>query len=389
MTALQPAPAAPSTGTPTGASRPGWWRRQRSTLLVLAALVLAVGLTLWLSGDDQEFTGRLDPGNPGPDGARAVARVLADEGVEVTVARSADELAEAGIDSGTTVVVTNTEELGERTLTDLSDRAGSARLVLVEPVSRVAEEFGHPAYPSSHQVGQGADAECDDPLLRDLTIEVDTALGYAGGGCFPVGEDHLVALDRQVALLGAGEALANEQVLRADNAAVALRLLGQEDRLVWYVPTFEDLTTEEETGLGTLLPRWLGPALWLAAVTMLAVVLWRGRRLGRLATEPLPVVVKAIETTRSRGRLYRKAGDREHAARALRTAARRRCVQRLRLGAGVDEATLLSDVARHTHRPLEEVAALLGSGGPVPQHDHDLIRLANDLAELDREVRHS
>ena len=33
-------------------------------------------------------------------------------------------------------------------------------------------------------------------------------------------------------------------------------------------------------------------------------------------------MVKAIETTRSRGRLYRKAGDRAHAAEVLRAAAR-------------------------------------------------------------------
>ncbi len=62
-------------------------------------------------------------------------------------------------------------------------------------------------------------------------------------------------------------------------------------------------------------------------------MLWRGRRLGPLATEPLPVVVKAIETTRSRGRLYRKSGDRAHAADALRSATRARAATRLRLGA--------------------------------------------------------
>ncbi len=38
-------------------------------------------------------------------------------------------------------------------------------------------------------------------------------------------------------LFGADQALTNDQILRADNAAVALRLLGQDDRLVWYVPS--------------------------------------------------------------------------------------------------------------------------------------------------------
>ena len=121
-----------------------------------------------------------------------------------------------------------------------------------------------------------------------------------------------------VTLLGASELLTNDQVLRADNAAVALRLLGQHDRLVWYVPEVADLVGDDGVSLRTLVPEWVFPGLWIAGATVVALLLWRVRRLGPLVTEPLPVTVKAIETARSRGRLYRKAGDRAHAARALR-----------------------------------------------------------------------
>ena len=109
---------------------------------------------------------------------------------------------------------------------------------------------------------------------------------------------------------------------------------------------------------------------------------------GALATEPLPVVVKAIETTRSRGRLYRRAGDRGHAAAALRAAARRRAADDCGLGAGHSEADLVRDVARHTGRP--EARGRRTRRLPAPPTrptDHDLIRLASDLAGLDREVR--
>ena len=67
--------------------------------------------------------------------------------------------------------------------------------------------------------------------------------------------------------------------------------------------------------------------------------------------------------------------------------ARRRAAVRLRLGAGHSETDLIRDVARHTGRPETEIAALVGSQAPDPTHDHDLIRLATDLAGLDREVR--
>ena len=190
-------------------------------------------------------------------------------------------------------------------------------------------------------------------------------------------------------LFGADQAFTNDQVLRADNAAVALRLLGQDRRLVWYVPSLADLAAGEGVTLTSLLPRWIFPGLWVAALALVAMVVWRGRRLGALAAEPLPVVVRAVETTRSLGRLYRRAGDRAHAAAALRRSARARCAERLRLGSHVDPASLVREVARRTGRPEAEVAHLLDPPATDlgPPTDRDLITLANDLAELDREVR--
>jgi hypothetical protein len=190
-----------------------------------------------------------------------------------------------------------------------------------------------------------------------------------------------------VSLFGAGDALTNDQVLRADNAALALRLLGQDQRLVWYVPQLGDLVADDGVSLESLAPDWIRPGIWLLALTVIGLALWRGRRLGPLASEPLPVVVKAIETTLSRGRLYRRAGDREHAARALRRAARDRAAERLRLGVVTDPHTLVRDVAHHVGRPEAEVAALIGPHAPTPATDAALIALATRLAELDREVR--
>jgi hypothetical protein len=364
------------------------WRRHRSTLLIVGALVAAVLVVIWSTDGGQTNDARFDPANPGPDGAQALARVLEDEGVDVHVARSADAFDHEEIGADTTVVVTSTEQLGRRTLDRLLADTSNARLVFVEPASLVTGELGLSGYPETHGLGNGRDAGCDDPLFEGLAMEVDQAIAYPGAGCFADDGSAVVAERDGSVLFGAGEALTNDQVLRADNAAVGLRLLGQDDDLVWYVPTYTDLASGDESGLGPLLPRWIEPGIWLLLVATGFLVVWRARRLGRLATEPLPVVVKAIETTRSRGRLYRRAGDRGHAASALRAAARRRAAVRLQLGAGHTEADLVRDVARHTDRSEAEVAALVGSHAPAPVHDHDLIRLANDLAGLDREVRH-
>ena len=101
-----------------------------------------------------------------------------------------------------------------------------------------------------------------------------------------------------MALLGAADILTNDQILRADNAAAAVRLLGERPaRLVR--PDLRRPGRRRRGELRSLLPRWLVPALWLVGLTTVALMFWRGRRLGPLATEPLPVVVKAVETTRA------------------------------------------------------------------------------------------
>ncbi len=330
----------------------------------------------------------LDPANPDPEGAQAVARVLADQGVDVTVVRDAAALEAVDV-AGSTVLVTSTDLLGESTIERLRTHTRDARLVLVEPGPGTTEAFGISDLPFSVALDDPRPARCADPRYVGLALEVDSALEYpVERGCFRGRHGALLAEPEPgLVLFGAGQALSNDQVLRADAGAVVLRMLGQDDRLVWYVPTLDDLVGDDGVSLATLLPEWLRPALWLTAIASIALLLWRARRLGALATEPLPVVVKAIETTRSRGRLYRKAGDRAHAASALRSAARVRAADRLGLGPHADPDTIARDLARRTGQPLEAVEALIGPAAPVPATDHDLITLANRLAELDREVR--
>lgn len=365
-----------------------WLRRHRATLVVLAGLVVAVAVVAATSRGPR-VVGWLDPDNPDPTGAQAVARVLADQGVRVDVVRDADALDAAGVDADTTVVVTSTELLGRSTIRRLRAATDDATLVLVEPGPGTVRALGVPGAPYHVGIDRPRTGDCPDPAYDDLRLVVDDGVEYpVTGGCFRGSHGALLAEPRPgLVLLGAGAVLSNDQVLRADDAAVALRLLGGRDRLVWYVPDLGDLVGGDGVSLATLLPDWLRPALLLGLLTVIALMLWRARRLGALATEPLPVVVRAIETTRSRGRLYRRAADREHAAAVLRAAARHRAGERLRLGQRPDPATLARELAHRTGRPAEELASLIDPDAPAPATDHDLITLADELAELDREVR--
>jgi len=378
--------ATPTAGGPT--ARSGRWRRHRTTLAIAVGAVAAVVVVL-LVGGRPATSAPLDPDNPGGNGARAVARVLDDQGVGVRVARGADAIEDVALDSSTTVVVTSTYLLGRSTARRLLDHLSGAQLVVADPGPGVVDALGLTAEAWTVTPGEDRAASCDDPLLSGLEIRVDVATEYdVPAGCFAGDHGHLVAEPRPgVTLLGAADLLTNDQVLRADNAAVALRLLGQHDRLVWYVPAADDLVGGDGVSLQTLVPDWIAPGLWIAGATVVALLLWRARRLGPLVTEPLPVTVKAIETARSRGRLYRRSGDRAHAARALRRAARTRLAERLHLPPSDDEAALVRDVARHVDRPVDQVHALLADDAPAPATDHDLITLANELADLQREVR--
>jgi hypothetical protein len=362
-------------------------RRHRSTLLLVAAIAVVVVIVAVVQGGVRTAD-PLDPDNPGPDGSRALARVLVDQGVQVTVARGAAELDEAAV-SGATVVVTQPGLLGESTASRLLARTvGATRVVVAGAGPSATDLLGAPVAPSSVTRDEGRDAACADPLVRDLRLVVDRSVVYSGGGCFTgTGGAALVDGPGNLVLLGAEEALTNDQVLRGDNAALALRLLGQDERLVWYVPDPADLAADDGVSAGTLLPDWIRPGLFLLVLVVLALVLWRGRRLGALAVEPLPVVVTAAETTRSQGRLYRRSGDRAHAAATLRRATRARLGERLALGSAVPPDDVVRAIAAHTGRADDAVGALLAPDAPAPARDTDLITLAGDLAALEEEVR--
>ncbi|CUR56935.1 putative Secreted protein [metagenome] len=363
--------------------------RSRGSLLIAGGLVLAVLVSAWVSAGNRSQGGDLDPQSSAPSGARALAQVLGDQGVELDIVRHTDELADADLDDAT-LLVTSTENLAASAARDLVGATQALDVIVVDPGSDLASSWGGDPTVTSSRPESPVPAQCADTRLTGLELEVDAAHAYqpVDGGCFGAeGGQVFAPQDEQVSFFGGGGAFSNGQITRSDNAALALRLLGGNPRLVWYVPSLEDFQAGDEVGLGTLLPDWLTPALWLAGLTVIALALWRGRRLGPLVSEPLPVVVRAVETTQSRARLYRKARDRQHTTWTLRAAAQRRAASRLGLDRRSDETEVLGEVARHTGLPHLEISAMLSHHGPVPSSDSELNTLADRLASLDEQLR--
>lgn len=364
------------------------------TVLVLAA----VGLT---SGSGSSLA--RDPANPGPRGAQALAEVLAAHGVPVTVARSKAELARAGIDLKTTVFVSTPDRLSTSLIADLrGSAAGSAALVVLSPDQAVVTALtpgvsSRPAGPPPASLV----ATCDTAAIKpgDGLSRADREYTTAGVGtaCFqdPSAPRWSVYLSvagpegTPVVYLGASSAVTNAEVAASNNAGVLLRLLGAGDRVVWYVPDPADAAVTDTAPATDYVPPWTASVIGLLALTVLALMLTRGRRFGRLVTEPLPVVVRAIETTRARGRIYLRAKDFERSTALLQQASANRLARALALpnlanlpGGGLD--ALAEAVAARTGREVSEVRSILG--GPARQ-EQDMLVIAAALAALEKEIR--
>jgi hypothetical protein len=381
-------------------------RRQRPrwlTPVVVIALLIAAAMTVTvLNRSAQQNEDDLDPANPGYSGAQGLARSLSKHGVKVTIVRSQRELLGQRIDGATTVVITSPNQLSERTArTALTHAASAAALVLLNADREVTAGMGLPV--ESHR------AQLTDVTAGCQGTEVGSGfrLGQADRAytpkrisngrptsttCFPDKTDGggaMISLPAtsgrpSVTLLGDDSLITNGAILEADNAAISLHLFGHSDRLVWYVPSLADISAADSTSR-SIAPPWFQPGLVLAGSAVLLLCLWRGRRLGRLVTEPLPVVVRAVETTESRGRMYRRSRDRARALAVLQLATRRRLAAYLGLSASSPVSSVAAASAAVSGRDYHEVLGLLSS--TAAPDDSSLLELANALLALEKEVR--
>jgi hypothetical protein len=369
-----------------------------TSLVIIGVLVaMAMALTL-LDRGGRGNTDDLDPANSRSAGAKALARVLGDHGVKVTVVRSQRDLLEETVDATSTVVITHPLRLSARTARiALTHAASAASVVLLDPDPEVIRGMGLPVGSHLTDLSSPAAACTGTGLGQDFRLAgagraYTTASGAGATTCFPDkldGGGAMVSLPGTagrppVVLLGDDTLISNDTILDSDNAAIALSLLGQSGHLIWYVPSLADITASEGTSR-SIAPVWFQPGVALAASAIVFLSLWRGRRLGRLVTEPLPVIVRAAETTESRGRMYRKSRDRTRALTVLRLATRKRLTAYLGLSSRSSVSAVAAAAAAVSGRHYQDVLDLLT---PSAVHDDSsLLELANTLAELEKEVR--
>ena len=386
----------PGSGNAAGQARRGrgpfaWIGSHRglagSAVVAIMALALVIGTQLAPKGD----TVPLSVHNAGPNGAKALAQILGHHGVNVhTPDRFDAALADLRSGSSPTLLVYDRNGiLGKPQLAALL--AASDRVVVISPRldTLAALDVG------IHQAGVVPDAF---PVLDPRCTQTDanaagqvTGQGgfvYDGGSiCYrAAGTAGMLAVssDRRTAVLGSTAILGNDKLDDLGNAALAVRLLGASPDLVWYLPSLEDVTvTGHGKTLDDLAPGWarfLGPWLLLVAVT---AILWRGRRHGPLVFEPLPVVVKAVETAEGRARLYQDSRALDQARDNLRAGMLARLSGKLRLGPGAGAEDVIAAAARLLGRDPAVVRVLVNER---PATEARLVAWSQAMDKLEKEV---
>ncbi|MEU7908134.1 DUF4350 domain-containing protein [Actinoplanes sp. NPDC049118] len=269
--------------------------------------------------------------------------------------------------------------------------------------------------------------------------------GYDAVRCYQDGLVEFRTARASMTLIGAADPFRNDRADEHGNQALAAGLLARESRVIWLdlherepdpvadpfpqedpdpvtTPDGEpgDDTGDGESGNGrpgddrqddpagdpqdggqdgeaqgggnavtdSPLARAFPPAVWatlaLLALAALALAAASARRVGAPVAEPLPVRVRAAETVRGLGGLYRRAGARGNSLATLQTAACLRLAEHFGMppDTGVDEVA--ERVAAVTGHPVTEVRHTLGGG--VEDSDEELARAATTVQNLVRYV---
>lgn len=363
----------------------------RRRLAMGAGVLVGLGLLTALLTPATSRTS-LDPEAATPGGARALAELLRAQGA--TVERTTDAARALASSTGTTVVVAYPEILSPTVLAELE--TAQADVVLL----------GVPAQAPSYLGVAPVDTADVDERLPDCALPAATAAGRAltggvayavgphpaldelttGASCYPSGGGGTVvqvttSAGHRHTILGSAEFMTNDRLADDGNAALALNLVGTQPAVVWWLPTPEFTGTKPLT---SLLPDGVWPLLAALAVVVAALAAWRGRRLGPVVVEPLPVAVRASETTEGRAQIYQRYRTRDQAAQHLRRRTQTLLVRTLGLPGASEADAVVAACARVTGRREDELRRLLY--GPAPQDDDSLVTLAQQLSTLEQEA---
>ncbi len=380
-----------STSTPVGRSAVESWRVLRTPLLITGVIVF--GVIAVMIATAAHTSGPFSPDSAEPNGARALATLLEDHGVEVSGTEDLDDAVAGGEDR--TLLIAPTGSLSRYDWSRISN-AGWSHLVLIRPSNRALEELAPGIEDASDALSIASrEPGCELPAAAKAgTVTVGGATYSApqsAQACYGDGINHTVVRvetsDRIVDVIGTTRTFTNAQLAEDGNASLALNLIGTHTEVVWYLPRYESSAYEEDgSDEQPVVPPSVRYIAWALAFAVFVVALWRGRRLGPVVPEPLPVIVHAAETTEGRARLYRRSRARDRAAAALRESTLGKLHKLHGIPRRAEPTAVVTTVAARTGRDPAMLYELLY--GYPPLDDAGLMSLSYELDLLIQEAEH-
>jgi hypothetical protein len=419
-------------------------RRWLRFVLPPAAVLALITFTLIVHGIEQpdpDGPSFLSPVSSADDGADRLAARLAARGVTVDRRTSTPEAVAAVVGGNdATLFVTTPQFVHPDYLRRLSTIPPSTRIVLVAPTADALDQLGT-GVPLAGPRWTAAAPEpgCAEPFATAPAAVLRWQFVPTGAERFRCYSDAVVELESggpPLTLVGATDPFRNDRLDEHGNAGFAVGLLARSPRVVWLdlhareqppvveqpaeEPPAEPVPEPEDTGEpgegepggppadegepageparqdagaaedepGSPLARAFPPAFWatvlIIAVALIALALAAARRLGAPVPEPLPTRVRAAETVRGLGGLYRRAHARDASLATVQAAAVRRLAGHFGLPPESSVHDVAERVAAHTGQPANEIRVLLGGG--VEDTDEDLAVKAAAVQQLVRQV---
>ena len=380
--------------TPKASSRVRNWAI--AIAATLGAFVLLVIVTTQLPPSPQEWPSSTE--NMRADGAKAVAQVLRANGVAVDEVTVLDDAITAAR-PGTTLVIVLRELLSDTALARLDSVPADLVVIVTSPSQSSVEDLTEDRVSASRLYGTPKTVfpECEDPdaVAAGSAFQGQVVLyaDYDDSGinrCFDPYSSLYVDLRtdaHRVSVLAGTQFVRNDSITQEGHAALALRVLGRNPTLTWYLPSedalpgADDPQVQSSNVIWKMFPGWAGPALAILLAAGAAAAFWRGRRFGKLVPEALPVAVPASEAAAGLGRLYRQSHACGHAGAALRAACAARLASRFGLPASAAPDVVCSRLSDALHVSPDLVQHLVY--GPPPATDADLLVLAANLRQLE------
>jgi hypothetical protein len=382
------------------------WIRAVAPFVVLLALWTVTGIAHAVEEPDLGDPDTLSPIGTGRDGSSQLAAMLRERGVGIDRVDTWQRAAEK-VSGDTTVFVPMPDFIFGDIVTEVANRPGRHRLVMVEPGA-------HLPFSDRRWATGAVRPDCDDELANRAGRAAVHRSRYDAGAlslfnCYRGGLVSVREGGTEIVVVGATDPFRNSRIGEVGNAILAVGLLAEYRHVVWVDdhepdpiraqlrlrwPGYDRPELDRGRGDSTFdafpAALWATLALAFAAAVLFAVV--RARRLGPPVAEPLPVLVPSAEAVTGRGRLYHRVGARQATLDALRTAAIVRLTRVLnpyggaaaeRELTGRGDTTpaaedLIARVAARTGAQAHSVRAILY--GPPPANDD---QLSQAIAQVD------